>query len=325
MSGRVFSPLPGTYKPFKRISSSTSTSSKTSRRIRIFFNFLFILMWAKDSYLNSPLNLHQMEKETIVRERSETHNGFYLMKGSQQKHLGFGKTAIFTSLTANPARRYKPPYGKLDRKAIIYLCLLLSGDIESNPGPVTTRAAAVVAEQQVAGTTSLVDRVTASTMADAGYAGITGSAPTQPDLAPSGTSAAIYTSPVVDRTQRDAPQGSPRANSTAGARPAPEERSEPLGGTAPMELRSSHEVPTSIATGLNTTDGIPRALFAPCSGVYSVPPPLPPWVIEATRSARQKQLDLSVSTLHPTPPPPPSTPSRPAPERVQCPPPSPHR
>ena len=106
---------------------------------RIFLHFLLFLLWITDSYLNSSWNQHQMDRERYVGEQNESHNDFYLHNATASKHLGFGSVAIHTTLTSNPKRKNKAPAGRLDRRTIILLCLLLSGDVELNPGPSPTR------------------------------------------------------------------------------------------------------------------------------------------------------------------------------------------
>ena len=68
------------------------------------------------------------------------HNDFYLLNGWERKHLAFGSASIHALLTANPTRKYLPPSGKLDRRSMIVLVLLLAGDIHLNPGPMQTRS-----------------------------------------------------------------------------------------------------------------------------------------------------------------------------------------
>ena len=64
--------------------------------------------------------------------------------------------AALRSLTCNPDRKNLPPNGRINRGSLILLCLLLSGDVEINPGPVYTRRMARKAmekeQQQMAST-----------------------------------------------------------------------------------------------------------------------------------------------------------------------------
>ena len=105
--------------------------------MRILAQFVLFLLWITDSYLNSPWTLHQIDSERYVLEKKDSHNEFYLHNGTGAKHLGFGKVAIHTTLTSNPKRKNKDPAGRLDRRTIILLFLMLSGDVELNPGPLT--------------------------------------------------------------------------------------------------------------------------------------------------------------------------------------------
>ena len=104
---------------------------------RIFLHFLLFLLWITDSYLNSPWTIHQIDTERYVLEKKDSHNEFYLHNATNTKHLGFGKVAVHLTLTSNPKRKNTSPAGKLDRRTIILLFLLLSGDVELNPGPLT--------------------------------------------------------------------------------------------------------------------------------------------------------------------------------------------
>ena len=108
-------------------------------KMRILVNFLLFLLWITDAYLNPPWTIHQIDKDRYVLEKKDSHNEFYLHNGTNTKHLGFGKVAVHLTLTSNPKRKNKSPAGKLDRRAIILLFLLLSGDVELNPGPLTKR------------------------------------------------------------------------------------------------------------------------------------------------------------------------------------------
>ena len=115
--------------------------AKSAPSARIFAHFLLFILWCTDSYLNSPRNLHQIESENYVREQKDSHNVFYLHSGTERKHLGFGTATIYSTLTSNPDRKNKPLSGRFDRRTLIFLYLLRSGDIHQNPGPVTTRQA----------------------------------------------------------------------------------------------------------------------------------------------------------------------------------------
>ena len=106
-------------------------------KMRILVNFLLFLLWITDAYLNPPWTIHQIDKDRYVLEKKDSHNEFYLHNGTNTKPLGFGKVAVHLTLTSNPKRKNKSPAGKLDRRAIILLFLLLSGDVELNPGPLT--------------------------------------------------------------------------------------------------------------------------------------------------------------------------------------------
>ena len=106
-------------------------------KMRILVNFLLFLLWITDSYLNPPWIIHQIDTERYVLEKKDSHNEFYLHTGTQSKPLGFGKVAVHLTLTSNPKRKNKSPAGRLDRRTIILLFLLLSGDVELNPGPLT--------------------------------------------------------------------------------------------------------------------------------------------------------------------------------------------
>ena len=107
--------------------------------MRILVNFLLFLLWITDSYLNPPWIIHQIDTERYVLEKKDSHNEFYLHNGTQSKPLGFGKVAVHLTLTSNPKRKNKTPAGRLDRRTIILLFLLLSGDVELNPGPLDTK------------------------------------------------------------------------------------------------------------------------------------------------------------------------------------------
>ena len=106
---------------------------------RIFAHFLLFLLWITDSYLNSPWTIHQIDKERYVLEKKDSHNEFYLNNGTNTKHLVFGKVAVHLTLTSNPKRKNKTPAGKLDRRAIILLFLLLSGGITTRAQTGTVR------------------------------------------------------------------------------------------------------------------------------------------------------------------------------------------
>ena len=103
--------------------------------MRILAQFLLFLLWITDAYLNPPWTIHQIDTERYVVEKKDSHNEFYLHNGTNTKHLGFGKVAVHLTLTSNPKRKNKSPAGRLDRRTIILLFLLLSGDVEINPGP----------------------------------------------------------------------------------------------------------------------------------------------------------------------------------------------
>ena len=118
-----------------------SSWAKSAPSARIFSQFLLLVLCCMDSYLHSPQNRHQIDKENYAQEQKESHNTFYLHDGTERKHLGFGTGAIHSMLTSNPNRKNKPLTGKFDRRALILLYLLRSGDVKPNPGPVTTRQA----------------------------------------------------------------------------------------------------------------------------------------------------------------------------------------
>ncbi|XP_061835783.1 uncharacterized protein [Nerophis lumbriciformis] len=69
----------------------------------------------------------------------DDHCDFYLVGKSSAKHPGFGGNVIHSCLTADRNRRNKSLTGRIDRRSTIFLLLLLSGETELNPGPVTTR------------------------------------------------------------------------------------------------------------------------------------------------------------------------------------------
>ncbi|KAI4799473.1 hypothetical protein KUCAC02_016895 [Chaenocephalus aceratus] len=83
---------------------------------------------------------HHLEKESNESGDKMNHNDVYLLNGWERKHLAFGSASIHALLTANPTRKYLPPSGKLDRRSMIVLVLLLAGDIHLNPGLVQTRS-----------------------------------------------------------------------------------------------------------------------------------------------------------------------------------------
>ncbi|KAK1888434.1 Replicase polyprotein [Dissostichus eleginoides] len=85
---------------------------------------------------------HQSEVERKESGEKVTHSDFYLLHGCEKKHLAVGTASIHALLTANPVRKNLPPSGRLDRRTMIILVLLLSGDIQLNPGPVWTRTQA---------------------------------------------------------------------------------------------------------------------------------------------------------------------------------------
>ena len=107
--------------------------------MRILVNFLLFLLWITDAYLNPPWTIHQIDTERYVLEKKDSHNEFYVNNGTNTKQLGFGKVLIHTTLTSDPKRKNKSPAGKLDRRTIILLFLMLSGDVELNPGPLPTK------------------------------------------------------------------------------------------------------------------------------------------------------------------------------------------
>lgn len=134
----------------------------SGRTFSLSSNLLLSLLWITGTYLSStristdspwisPLNTKHMDTERSQHENMEYHSDFYLHNGSATKHPGYGSATIHSTLTSNPGRKNKPPTGKMNRRSMIFLFLLLSGDIEVNPGPVTTRRMArVAAEQSVA-------------------------------------------------------------------------------------------------------------------------------------------------------------------------------
>ena len=134
------SPPPSLSPFFSAVNFSSNNKASPAAKMshqkeRIFAHFLLFLLWITDSYLNSPWNKHQMDKESYVAEQNESHNDFYLHNATTSKHLGFGTVAIHATLTSNPKLKNKAPAGKLDRRTIILLFLMLSGDVELNPGP----------------------------------------------------------------------------------------------------------------------------------------------------------------------------------------------
>ena len=116
-----------------------ASSNQPAAKMRILLHFLLFLLWITDAYLNPPWVIHQIDTERYVLEKKDSHNVFYLHNGTGSRHLGFGKVAVHLTLTSNPKRKNKSPAGKLDRRAIILLFLLLSGDVELNPGPLTQK------------------------------------------------------------------------------------------------------------------------------------------------------------------------------------------
>ena len=114
-------------------------SSFTTFSARILPHFVLFLVWITDLYYRSPQILTQLESESFVREKyGERHSDFYLNRGESNKGPSFSVEALRT-LVRNPDRKNVPPKGRLDRGSLILLCLLLSGDVELNPGPVFTR------------------------------------------------------------------------------------------------------------------------------------------------------------------------------------------
>ncbi|XP_061750995.1 uncharacterized protein LOC133549516 [Nerophis ophidion] len=105
---------------------------------RIIPHFLFFLRWITDLYLKPPRIQYPLENESREREM-DNHCEFYLLGNVSTKHLGCGGNVIHSHLTVDRNRRNKPLTGRIDRKSIIVLLLLLSGDTELNPGPITTR------------------------------------------------------------------------------------------------------------------------------------------------------------------------------------------
>ena len=86
----------------------TYSRSTTKEKKGFFLHFLLLLLWITDLYLNSGWNLHQTDQEKYARDLEESHNDFYLHRGTETKHLGFGTAAIHSSLTGNPERKNKP-------------------------------------------------------------------------------------------------------------------------------------------------------------------------------------------------------------------------